>query len=311
MQGVTREVYMMDIAELNRRFGIGNQLVFESGPGGLTQAVVTSPKAQATISTYAGQVLSFQPVSAKKDLLFLGEKAYRQAGKAIKGGIPICWPWFGPDPNGKGGPGHGMARASQWQVTQSQQRDNGDIELRLAFAIKPGDYEYWSAPLSLELMVTVGDTLSLAMLTTNNSDSAVQLTQGFHTYFAVGAISTVVVNGLGGVSYIDKMNDSAEETQSGSVSIQDETDRIYHGQIGQLTIDDASLGRRIVIQHKGSASAVVWNPWVETAKAMADLDDDDYQHFICVETVNAGPDVVSVPAGGQASIAVTYGIESR
>jgi len=302
---------MMDIAELNDRFGIGNQLAFVSGPGELIQAVVDSPKAQATISTYAGQVLSFQPASAQEDLLFVSEKAYRQAGKAIKGGIPICWPWFGSDPNGKGGPGHGMARASQWQVTGSQQLDNGDIELRLGFAIEPGDYEYWSAPLSLELVVTVGEALSLAMLTTNNSDSAVQLTQGFHTYFAVGDIANVAVDGLDGVNYIDKLNDSAEVTQSGSVSITGEADRIYHGKIGELTIDDSSLARRIHIQQEGSASAVLWNPWGDTAKAMADLDDQDYQRFICVETVNAGPDVVPVPAGGQTRLAVSYRIESR
>lgn len=300
----------MDIADLNRRFGINGQLKFETGSGDLVQAVVTSAKAHATISTYAGQVLSFQPASAQQDMLFVSEKAYRQAGKAIKGGIPICWPWFGPDPSGKGGPGHGMARTSQWQVTGTRQLDNGDIELRLGFEIKPGDYDYWSAPLSLELVVTVGESLSLAMQTSNDSDAAVQLTQGFHTYFAVGDIAKVGVNGLDGVAYIDKLNDSAEEMQSGPVSISGEVDRIYHGQIGDLTIDDADLGRRILIQHAGSASAVVWNPWVDTAKAMADLDDRDYERFICVETVNAGPDTVTVPAGGQARIAVTYQIES-
>lgn len=301
----------MDITELNRRFGIAGQLAFETGPGDLVQAVVTSPKASATISTYAGQVLSFRPASAKADLLFVSEKAYRQAGKAIKGGIPICWPWFGSDPNGKGGPGHGMARTSQWRVTGSRQLDNGDIELTLGFAIAPGAYEYWSVPLTLELVVTVGETLSLVMLTTNASDSAVQVTQGFHTYFAVGEIAKVDVDGLDGVAYIDKLNDSAQEIQSGSVSISGEADRIYHGEIGELMIDDASLDRRIYIRHEGSASAVVWNPWADTAKAMADLDDQDYQRFICVETVNAGPDVVSIPAGGQARISVNYRIESR
>ncbi len=301
----------MDVAELNRRFAIENQLAFESGPGDLIEAVVTSPKAQATISTYAGQVLSFRPAAAPQDLLFVSDKAYRQAGKAIKGGIPICWPWFGADPHGKGGPGHGMARTSQWQVTASQQLENGDIELRLGFAIEPGAYDYWPSPLSLELVVTVGESLSLLMLTTNDSDSGVQLTQGFHTYFAVGDISEVEVIGLDGVSYIDKLKDSAEAIQSGSVSISGETDRVYHGQIGALTIDDASLGRRISIQAESSASAVVWNPWVDTSKAMADLDDQDYKRFICVETVNAGPDVVSLAAGAQARISVSYRIESR
>ena len=300
----------MDIAELNRRFGIDGQLAFEAGPGDLVQAVVTSPKAHATISTYAGQVLSFRPTSAKDDLLFVSAKAYRQAGKAIKGGIPICWPWFGSDPNGKGGPGHGMARTSQWQVTGSRQLDNGDIELKLGFAIEPGAYEYWSLPLSLELVVTVGEALSLEMLTSNDSDAEVQLTQGFHSYFAVGDIAKVGVNGLDGVAYIDKLNESAEEIQSGRVEISGEADRIYHGRIGELTIDDASLGRRILIQHEGSASAVVWNPWIDTARAMADLDDRDYERFVCVETVNAGPDLVSLPAGEQARISVNYRIES-
>ena len=146
------------------------------------------------------------------------------------------------------------------------------------------------------------------MVTHNTGNDSITISQALHTYFRVGDIGKVSVLGLDGVQYLDKTNDSARMTQSGPVTISGEVDRIYTDVTGDLTIDDASLGRKIVIASSGCSTAVVWNPWAEIAASMADLADDDYQHMLCVETANAGPETVEIAAGETYRLAAEYTI---
>ena len=291
-------------------FEIENELQFVDIEHGFTYIEINNAKAHATISTYSGQVLSYRPKSQKDDLLFVSDKAYYESGKAIKGGIPVCWPWFGADPDDLGRPAHGFVRNRQWEVSGSESLADGSTKVVLGLVDSEETRNIWPHPFKLNIEITVGDSLGVALVTHNNGDESVTISQALHTYFYVGDIGKVSVLGLDGVEYLDKVDDFAEKTQSGPVTINGEVDRIYKGVSGELVIEDESLGRKIRIASTGCSTAVVWNPWSEIAASMGDLNDDDYRKMICVETANAGPETVEVPAGSSYRLEAEYTIES-
>ena len=243
-------------------------------------------------------------------MLFVSDKAYYENGKAIKGGIPVCWPWFGADPNDMGRPAHGFVRNRQWEVTGSESLANGSTKVVMGITDSDETREIWPHPFELSIEITVGDSLKVALLTHNTGDKSISISQALHTYFYVGDISKVQVLGLDGIDYLDKVDGFAEKTQSGPLRINGEVDRIYKGVSGELVIDDESLERKIRIAASGCSTAVVWNPWNEIAASMSDLNDDDYRKMICVETANAGPETVEVAAGGSYQLEAEYTIES-
>ncbi|MBF0247971.1 MAG: D-hexose-6-phosphate mutarotase [Alphaproteobacteria bacterium] len=297
----------MDIQALAQRFNIDGRAKVVEGKGGLPMVEVTADGATALISVYAGQVLSYRPVG-QEDLMFLSDTAYYAPGKAIKGGVPVCWPWFGPDPEGKGRPGHGFVRNRQWDLRNIEALDGGAVRVTMGLADTDETRGIWDNAFDLAMVVTVGGKLDVELTTKNLGDAAFQLSQGLHTYFRVGDIAKTRVLGLEGATYIDKMDGGAEKRQDGAVVITGEADRVYTGVSGNMAIEDDGLGRTIRIVGSGSASAVVWNPWIDTAKSMGDLGDDDYLRLICVETTNAGPDVITVRPGGEHRIAATYSL---
>lgn len=300
----------MSIEQLNSDFGLAGQLKIIEGRGGFPWIEIANEKARALISAYSGQVLSFHPRSEPEDLLFLSDKAFFQTGKAIKGGIPICWPWFGPDPEGLSRPAHGFVRNRMWEISRSLTTDSGDTQVMLSLSDTPETQSIWPHAFSLNLVVTVGDRLTVELLTHNTGDAPFQITQALHTYFKIGDIHQVQVLGLDGVEFLDKTQGGTQKTQAGAVQISEEVDRVYTNlSTPELVITDASLNRRILITAQGSKTAIVWNPWAEISAAMADLDDADYQHFLCVETANAADDVVAIAPGAVSSLVATYRVE--
>lgn len=298
----------MNFDELST-YELENELQFVDIEHGFTYIEINNAKAHATISTYSGQVLSYRPKSQNNDLLFVSEKAHYAPGKAIKGGIPVCWPWFGPDPDDRGRPAHGFVRNRQWEVIASESCADGSTKVVLALADSEETRNIWPRPFKLCIEITVGDSLKLALLTQNTGSDSFTISQALHTYFYVGDIAKVQVHGLDGASYLDKTDGFAQKTQTGPVTIDAEVDRIYTGVTGELVIDDASLGRKIRIASSGCSTAVVWNPWIELAASMGDLDDADYKHMICVETANAGPETVEIAAGDSYRLEAEYTIE--
>lgn len=299
----------MNIESLNRDFGIDKHLTIDAGNGGFPVLTVDNGKAQASISLYAGQVLSYRPSRSADDLFFLSDRAYYAPGKAIKGGVPICWPWFGPDPQGQGRPAHGFVRNRPWQLVATAALGDGATRISMGLSDDADSRQLWPHAFELTLEVTVGDRLTLTLTTANRGAEAFTLSQALHSYFQVGDIHRVTVEGLDGHRYLDKMDHGVEKRQQGPLAIDGEVDRIYTGVGGDLAIDDPGLGRRIGIHSAGSASAVVWNPWSATAAAMADLGDDDYRRMLCVETCNAGPDLVEVAAGGEHRLVAEYWLD--
>lgn len=296
----------MDLAQLNQNYGLAGQVTFVEGKGGFPYLEVANDQATALLSLYGGQVLAFKPTGTADDLLFVSDNAYYKAGKAIKGGIPICWPWFGPDPEGQGRPNHGFVRNRLWQVKATAALPSGATQIVLGCSDTDETRKLWPYAFELTLEITVGRTLQLVLVSRNLSDRPCDITQALHTYFTVGDITQTTVQGLDGTTYIDKVDNGKVKPQSGPVAIAEEVDRIYQGVPAELMIEDAALNRQIRLTATGNQTAVVWNPWVELSAKSGDLTDDAYQKFICVETTNAADDVVTVPPQGDYRLAVTY-----
>ena len=296
----------MNIEQLNAKHKIAGQLEIIAGQGGLPMIQVKTSKATALISIHAGQVLSFKPVSESEDVMFLSDKAYYQDGKAIKGGVPICWPWFGPDPEDKGRPGHGFVRNRPWHVVATEVTANGDIEVTLGLTETPETQAIWPHSFVLTQEIVIGNSLNLMLTTRNTGTEKFTITQAFHTYFKVGNIAQTRVIGLEGCSYIDKTDNSAQKQQNGAVIIDSEVDRIYLNVNNPLTIEDSVLQRRIRITSQGSKTAVGWNQWEKISREMADLEDTDYQHLLCVETTNAANDRVEVAPDSECQLIANY-----
>jgi glucose-6-phosphate 1-epimerase len=300
----------MSKADSHVPFELQGTLEMVSGPGGLPVVAVDNAHATARIALHGGQVLSFRPHGAAADLLFVSEQAHFQPGKAIRGGVPVCWPWFGADPQGLGRPAHGLARTRLWDLRRTAALPGGETLVELGLTDSTNTRALWPHAFDLTMEIAVGATLRLALTTRNTGASPFSITQALHSYLSVGDIAHTTVLGLDGCRYIDKAKGAggAVKQQAGAVHIGGEVDRIYTDAPASLAVMDGALRRRIDIHAQGSRTAVVWNPWVAIAAGMADLDDDGYQRFVCVETANAADEVITLPPGGEHRLAVEMAV---
>lgn len=299
----------LDISQLNTDHAIAGQVSVVEGKGGFPIINVNNQLAHAEISLYGGQVLSYTSHN-NHELLFLSERAYYQSGKAIKGGIPICWPWFGADPSGKGLPAHGFARNQFWQVLETKSLNDSETKVILGLYDSADTLKLWPYSFELKLEITISDSLKLKLITNNTGDKDFSITQALHTYFAVDNIENTIVCGLENKQYLDKASiaQAEEMLQSGDITINEEVDRIYLDVPDELNIKDKEAKHEINIQTNGNRTAIVWNPWSEIAKKMGDLEDKDYKHFVCVETANAAEDIIHIAAGDSFSLTAKYRI---
>ncbi len=296
--------------QLNAQFAIDSRIQFITGQGGFAYISIDNPHAQALISLYGGQVLSYRPTGEAEDLMFLSERAHYTSGLSIKGGAPICWPWFGVDRSGLNRGTHGFARQQFWQVVSTQTLADGASEVVLQLKDSEDSLALWPHSFELRTTINVGASLKISLSTHNTGGDTMHLTQAIHTYFNIGAIEQVQVEGLAHTNYIDHAvgGNQAIKPQIGAIAFEREVDRVYIQAPATLYIIDSAWRRRIQIQTSGSRSAVVWNPWVEIAAQSVDLDDSDYQKFICVETANAADDVISIAPNGYFELGAEYRI---
>lgn len=303
----------INIQQLNTDFGIANQIVFVEGKGGLPCIQVDNDKATALISIYAGQVLSFKPNSETEDLMFISDNAYFTEGKATKGGIPICWPWFGSAPELENSPqikrpDHGFVRTSFWSVAAAELLENGDTKIILSFEDTEQTREIWPYSFYLALEIVISDSLTLELYTRNTGKQSFAITEALHTYFNVGDATRVEVSGLEHTEYLDKKADYIKVCQVGAITFTEETDHIHTDIKHDLILDDPALKRKIKISSSGNKNVVVWNPWIKGAAAMQDLDKDDYKHFICLEVANAASSIVEILPGNEYRMMTHYSV---
>ncbi|MEB8432741.1 D-hexose-6-phosphate mutarotase [Cocleimonas sp. KMM 6892] len=288
-----------------------NKSVLAEGKNGFSMLQIDNKFATAVISLYGAQVLSYKPKTQDaKELLFVSDNAYFEQGKAIKGGIPICWPWFGDDPLNSGRPAHGFARNTLWQHESTTATKQGETQVTLSLNDTATTQTLWPHAFKLTLIVTIGKTLHLSLQTINTDNETFTITQALHTYFAIGDIKHTRVTGLDNIHYIDKTIESdIPIKQIGDIIVDQEVDRIYTSSPSTTTLVDEKNKQQISIQSSASNTTVVWNPWANGAAKMADLNDDGYQYFICVETANAASDTIEIAPTESFEIGVEYTVE--
>jgi len=302
---------MQDLETLGRRFAVADHVTFAAGPGELGPvAQVANRHAAATIALHGAHVTGFRPRDHRPVLWVSGKSAFRP-GKAIRGGIPVCWPWFADHPTDRTKPAHGFVRAAAWEVVATEVVEEGATRIRLGLVDDEATRALWPHRFELELAVTVGSSLDVALAIRNTGDAPFTSGGALHSYFTVGDVTQIAIHGLDGRAYVDKVDRLARKVQRGPVRIDAETDRVYLDTTADCVIDDPGLRRRITIAKAGSRSTVVWNPWRAKAASMADFGDEEYPGMVCVETANAGDDVVSVPAGGRHELRTTIRVDTR
>ena len=299
---------MTNFSALNTRYGIPGQVTFKDGPGGLAIVEVTNSHATATIALQGAHLMTWTP-RGQKPVIWLSPAAKFAPGKSIRGGVPICWPWFGPHAKEASWPGHGFARTVPWDVVETQSMRDGSTSLIFRLTESDATSAQWPHATPVDIRMVVGAALEIDLVTQNTGKSPVTVGDALHTYFEVGDIRQVEIQGLDGCPYIDKMDDSRKKKQDGAVTISAETDRIYLESVADCLIDDAALKRRIRISKRGSGSTIVWNPWVDKAAKMGDFGENGYLHMVCVESANAADDVVTIAPGNEHHLWVRYAVE--
>ena len=274
-----------------RRHAIPGSVAISSGNDGLPKILVTTKTSTAEIYLHGAHVTGFQK-NGEPPLIFMSRKSWFAPGKPIRGGVPICFPWFG---NRDGEPGHGFARIAEWELVKASVAADGAVTLRLALPEIPGR-ETWKN-LRTEFVVTVSDTLTMELIAANDScDETLEIENCLHTYFQVGDIGAVSIDGLRGAHYLDNAAGGNGELKTQSESplrIPKETNRLYLDTTITVEIRYENLKRMIRVEKSGSNSTVVWNPWT-TQKLPDDFDPAEHQHMVCVESGNVKQNKISL-----------------
>jgi glucose-6-phosphate 1-epimerase len=301
---------MSEIDDLNTRFGLDGAVRFDEGPGGLTRATVATDEAAAEIFLQGAHVARWQPAGTEHPVIFLSEKSHFAAGKAIRGGVPLVFPWFAERKGGLPGGMHGFARTLPWEVVATEERSEG---VALSFKLLPNqttrDVGFDDFVLVYE--VVVGATLTLKLEVENVGDSRLTFEEALHAYYSVSDVRQIEVSGVGDTDYLDRADNAKPKHQGpGAIRFAGETDQLHLNTRATVTISDPGWRRQIVIEKHGSNSTVVWNPWQGKASALADLGADAWPHFVCVEPANAAENAVTLAPGGVQRMGIVVRLES-
>lgn len=262
------------------------------------------PHGTARIATLGAHVLAWEP-AGEAPALWLSPVSRLDGARGVRGGVPVCWPWFAQHPLDPVLSSHGFVRTEPWRRADS---GPGRIRFETEADARPG----FPHRARVALEVSLGARLAIALTTENTGTTTIPLSEALHTYFAVGDIGAIEIAGFDGLTYLDKLDDNRRKVQSGTIRFAGELDRIYLGHTGGAEIRDRLLGRRITIAKQGSASSVVWNPWIEKSARLGDIDPPGtcggHRRFVCVETANAGDDVVSLAPGARHTLAAELAV---
>lgn len=263
----------------------------------MPKIVVNSDLASAEIYLHGAHVTHFQPRGAAP-LLFVSKASVFREGKPIRGGIPLVFPWFGPHESHPEAPPHGFARLREWQIESCESRTDDSVRLVLALSSDESTLQQWPHAFSLRLVVLVSNGLDMTLEVKNTTNADFTFEEAMHTYFAVSDVRSITIDGLAGVEYLDRADNGTRKKQGGAaIHIASETDRLYLNTTGRVTIHDPTMRRTIFVEKESSNATVVWNPWIEKARAMADLGDGQWIPMVCVETANARDCAVTLGPG--------------
>jgi D-hexose-6-phosphate mutarotase len=299
---------MNNVNELNARFGVPGIVTIDAGRNNMPRVRVTSPAAEAEIYLHGAHVTHFAPRGHKPVLFMSGESLFDPA-KPIRGGVPLIFPWFGGKADDPKAPAHGFARTTTWTLLEMTCAADGSVVVSLTLGPSEHSRKHWPHDFAASFTVGVGKTLQMTLEVANTSPAEINFEEALHTYLAVGDIKRTTIDGLAGRTFIDKVDKAARKTQPpGAFTLTGETDRVYLDTPDRVTVDDAGNGRKLLVSKSGSASTVVWNPWIAKAKAMADFGDDEWPGMLCIETANAADNAVKLVPGARHTMRASVGV---
>ncbi len=278
----------------------------ETGPGGLDRLSVETTACTAELFLQGAHLCRWQPAGHPHPVLWMSRASRFEAGAPIRGGVPVCFPWFGPRAGDAAAPPHGFARTRPWAIESVSSTPGGEVDMRLVLRADAATLAIVQQAFSAVFSLRLGHTLRMALEVTNDGAEAFRFEEALHTYFTVADVRQVSVDGLAGATYLDKTDGGRRKTQSEPVvRIAAETDRLYLDTTAGVSLIDPGLARRITVEKTGSASSVVWNPWIAKSRAMPDFGDDEWPEMICIETVNAVDNAVVLAPGACHELSAT------
>jgi glucose-6-phosphate 1-epimerase len=285
----------------------------------LVAVVIDNRHAQAEILLQGAQLVAFAPRD-QEPVIWNSPQASFRKGASSRGGIPICWPWFGdaarnPDSVraqlvGDGLSAHGFVRSLDWQLDAIVTDDDGATNVALSLAVDAKLQSSWPYKTHLVVKHHIGKTLTTEFIIENCDNRVFNFSAALHTYFAISAIDAARIDGFAGTSYIDALDDWKIKKQSDTIVIDREVDRIYIDTPARSIIRDSGWQREVIVDAHGSRSAVVWNPWIEKSKRLSDFAPDAYKDMLCIETANVVGDVVELAPGERHVLGVTLSTRS-
>ena len=273
---------------------------------------IRHPLFEAEIALQGAQLLRFRP-TGQPDWIWLSPEAEYKQGQSLRGGVPICWPWFGvaaknPDllcqqikPNAEQAGSHGFARALNWDLVSLNERAHG-VELALQLNSNADTLDIWPFPFKLTAIFHLGRTLDIRLVTDNLSDQTMMISQALHTYFPCEDIQRVRIQGTGNQALTDALDNWSETVQQGTQHFNEEVDRIYHTG-GPFRLETGSTP--LSLTSHNSQTSVIWNPWIEKSKRLSQFADYRYKEMFCVETANVLSDCKEIEPNSQISIGFT------
>ena len=272
------------IATLNTQFGRGNTLLFDAGRAGLTRVVLRHDEAILELYLNGAHITRYCPAK-NREVLWMSNSAVYQRGQSLRGGIPLCWPWFGAHAKSDR-PQHGYARTASFSV-QSTHTDSESTSIVLSLAANETPYPEWQDKAQLEIEIKLSDSLWMELRTKNLSNQPLIVSNALHTYFSITGRQKISIPGLTHLTYLDKPRNYAAMVQSAPIVIEGEIDRVYCDPPATLQMFDAGHAATTTIQSWGNNNIVVWNPGETNARTMPDFDDQGFEKMLCIEPANA------------------------
>jgi glucose-6-phosphate 1-epimerase len=299
---------MIDIDELDDKFSIEGEVGFAELEEDLVFIMVSNKHADAEICLYGAHVTSFKP-RGNMDLLWMSPESSFEEGKPIRGGIPVCFPWFGPHKTDSDKPQHGFGRLMYWDVVSTSTNSSAESVIKLQLVSSDETKAYWPYDFVAEMTFVVGKKLTVALKVTNTSGEPFDYTCALHTYYSLSAIDSISIEGLQGVTYYNQLTGENGVQEEEKLEITEALTRHYLNTETPVIIDDSAFRRRIKVDKAGSKVTTVWNPGAETCANIGDLPDDGYETFVCVEATNAFDFPISIAPGESFATSAIIGID--
>ncbi len=312
---------MQMVADLAARFAIQDHLSFHesvvdsnTGGHGLVEMRIVSAYSEATLFLYGAHLTRWVPRGGQP-VFYTSPQSEYAPGKAIRGGVPVLFPWFGPrwdgGPAGVSSPSHGFARTAEWTLERTHLAPDGEVHVELSLA--PTDlsrslgYDDFHVAYSLR----IGASLHMELLVQNRGGKPLVFEEGLHAYFAVSDIEQIRIDGLRGSTYVDKRDHDVRKVQRETqLAITRDVDQVHVCTAEPLLLHDRMWGRALHVRKEGSEATVVWNPWSTLTPGLKDLPENGWRHFVCIETVNVGENRITLPPGGEHRMGCTVSSET-